>query len=107
MLSAALGFLLYTLVADPTENTVSIVIAQQYLDCCLRIRCRGNVFIEPLPNKEWLLWLHCFGFQASCPNINALHRINRVCSKCVSSFINSVNAKFNFSWNYYQFIAII
>jgi hypothetical protein len=33
---------------DPTENTISIIIAQ-YLDCCLLIRCRGNLFTESLP----------------------------------------------------------
>jgi hypothetical protein len=30
--------------ADPTENTVSIVIAQQYFDCCLRIFPREPVY---------------------------------------------------------------
>jgi hypothetical protein len=44
--SAGLGSSLYSLGADPTENTVSIVIAQQYFNCCLRIRCRGNLFTE-------------------------------------------------------------
>jgi hypothetical protein len=28
------------------ENTVSIVIVQQYLDRCMRIRCRGNLFTD-------------------------------------------------------------
>lgn len=37
---------------DPTENTVSIVIAQQYFNYCFLIRCRGNSFVEPLPSKE-------------------------------------------------------
>jgi hypothetical protein len=41
LLSAGLGSSLYSLGADSTENTVSIVIAQQYLECCLRIRCHG------------------------------------------------------------------
>jgi hypothetical protein len=41
--------------AYPTENTVSIVISQQYLDCCLRIRCSGNVFTQPLPSNGRLL----------------------------------------------------
>jgi hypothetical protein len=36
---SGLGSSLYSLRADPTENTVSIFIAQQYFDCCLRIRC--------------------------------------------------------------------
>jgi hypothetical protein len=30
----------------PTENTVSNAIAQQYLERCLPIRCRGTVFTE-------------------------------------------------------------
>jgi hypothetical protein len=67
--SAGLRSSLYTLGADPTENTVSIVIAQQYLNCCLFIPCRGNLFTESLPSNERLLWLHYSGFQASCHNI--------------------------------------
>jgi hypothetical protein len=43
---------LHSLGADPTENTASIVIAQQYLDFWLRILCRGNVLTEPLPNNK-------------------------------------------------------
>jgi hypothetical protein len=35
ILSASLRSPLYNLGADPTENTVPSVIAQQYLDCCL------------------------------------------------------------------------
>jgi hypothetical protein len=31
-----------------TENTISIVIVQQSLDRYIRIRCRGNTFIEQL-----------------------------------------------------------
>jgi hypothetical protein len=42
---------------------------QQYLYCCLRIRCSGNVFTEPLPSNERLLWLHYSGLQASCHNM--------------------------------------
>jgi hypothetical protein len=38
--------LLYSLGADPTENIVFIVTAQKYLDRCLLIRCRGNLFTE-------------------------------------------------------------
>jgi hypothetical protein len=34
------------------ENAVSIVIAQQYLDRCMRIRCRGNPFTEQLPSDS-------------------------------------------------------
>jgi hypothetical protein len=34
---------------------------QQYLYYFLRIRCRGKVFIEPLPSKGRLLWLHYSG----------------------------------------------
>jgi hypothetical protein len=35
IISAGLGSSLHSLGADPTENSVSIVISQQYLDCCL------------------------------------------------------------------------
>jgi hypothetical protein len=39
---------------------------QQFLYCCLRIRCRGNLFTEPLRNNGRLIWLHYFGIQAPC-----------------------------------------
>jgi hypothetical protein len=40
-------------------------VAQQrkLLDCCLRIRCRGNVFTESLPSNERLFWLRYSGFR--------------------------------------------
>jgi hypothetical protein len=60
----------YSLGAYATENTVSIVIAQKYLDWCLRNRCRGKLFTESLPSNENLLWLCYSGFQASCHNTN-------------------------------------
>jgi hypothetical protein len=63
---AGLGSSLDSLGSDPAENTVSIVIAQQYFDCCLRIRCRWHLFTESLPRIELLLWLRYSGFQASC-----------------------------------------
>jgi hypothetical protein len=30
------------------------------------IRCRGNLFTEPLPSNKRLFWLHYSGFRASC-----------------------------------------
>jgi hypothetical protein len=54
--------------SDPTENTVSMVMVQQFFDCCLRILCCVNLFTEPLPSNERLLWLRYSGFQASCHN---------------------------------------
>jgi hypothetical protein len=69
---------LYSLGADPTENTVSIVIAKQCFDFCLRIRCRGNLFTESFPSNEHVLWLRFSGFQASCYNIfNGLLYVKR------------------------------
>jgi hypothetical protein len=64
--SVCLRSLLYSLGADPTGNTVSIVIAQQYFDSYLRIRCRGNLFNVSLPSNERRLWLRCSCFQVSC-----------------------------------------
>jgi hypothetical protein len=55
ILSVGLESTLYSLVADPTENTVSIVIAQQYFDCCLRIRCGANLLTKALPSNEYTL----------------------------------------------------
>jgi hypothetical protein len=69
IISSGLGSSLYSLGSDPKENAVSIVTVQQYFDCCLRIRYRGNLFIESLPSNERLLWLRYSGFQASCHNI--------------------------------------
>jgi hypothetical protein len=43
--------------------------SQQFLYCCLRIRCRGNLFTETLPSSGCLLWLHYSGLQASCHSI--------------------------------------
>jgi hypothetical protein len=60
---------LYSLGTDPTENTVSIVIAQQYLGFCLRICCRRKLFTESLPSNERLPCLNHYGFQASCHNM--------------------------------------
>jgi hypothetical protein len=41
---------------------------QQFLYCCLRIRCRGNLFTNPLPSNE-RLWFHYSGLQESCHSI--------------------------------------
>jgi hypothetical protein len=43
------------------------------LDCCLRIRCRWNVFTESLPSNEHLFWLDCFCCRASCHSIIGLY----------------------------------
>jgi hypothetical protein len=51
--------------ADTTDKIVSIVINQQCLDCCLRIRWPQNLFTESLPGNERLPWLRYSGFQAS------------------------------------------
>jgi hypothetical protein len=53
--------------SESTENTVSIVRAQQFF-YCLIICCRGNLFSESLPSNERLLWLRYSGFQAACHN---------------------------------------
>jgi hypothetical protein len=68
VISAGLGSSLYSIGSDPTENTVSVVVAQQYLDYCLLIPFRGNLFTESVACNELLLWLLCSGFQASCNN---------------------------------------
>jgi hypothetical protein len=43
LLPAGLGSSFYSVGADPTESTVSTIIDQQYLDCLLLIRCRGDL----------------------------------------------------------------
>jgi hypothetical protein len=60
---------LYSLRADPTENAVSVVIAQKYLDCCLLFHCGGDLFTESLPSNKHLFWLRYSDFQASYHNI--------------------------------------
>jgi hypothetical protein len=79
--SAARGPSLYSLGADRAENTVSVDIAQQYVDCCLLIRCRGNLFIESLPSNERLLWIRSSGFQSSC------HCITATVTSCVLTHV--------------------
>jgi hypothetical protein len=66
---------------DHTEDTVSLLlersvysaVAQQrkLFDCCLRIRCGGNVFTLSLPSNERLSWLHysCFRCHVTLLNI--------------------------------------
>jgi hypothetical protein len=76
--SAGLGFPLYNLGADPTENTVSLVIAQKSLDCCLFIHYRGNLFTESLSSNESLFWLRYPGFQTSCHSILHIIYFNSV-----------------------------
>jgi hypothetical protein len=51
---AALGSSLYSLGSDSRENAVSIVIVQQYFDCCLRIVAAGTC-TQPLPSNGRLL----------------------------------------------------
>jgi hypothetical protein len=66
--------LLFQLIRDPRytdsgqtqQNTVSIVRAQKYLDCCFRILCSGSLFTALLPSNERVLLLHYSGSQASC-----------------------------------------
>jgi hypothetical protein len=65
---------LYSLGEDPTQNTVSIVTAQQYFDCCLFIRRRRNLFTESLPSNERLIWLRYSGFQTSCHSIYSVQK---------------------------------
>jgi hypothetical protein len=43
--------------------------SQQFLYFCSHIRCRGNLFTEPLPSNERLLWLHYSGLKSSCYNV--------------------------------------
>jgi hypothetical protein len=70
--------LLYNHFARTTQKTASLLlgrcaysaVAQQrkFLDCCLRICCRRNVFIESLPSNDRLFWLYYSGFRARCHN---------------------------------------
>jgi hypothetical protein len=42
---------------------------RKLLDCCLRIRCHGDVFTASFPRNERLFWSYFSGFQWSCRNI--------------------------------------
>jgi hypothetical protein len=53
--------------------------SQQFLYCCLCIRCRGNSFTEPLPSNGRLLYS---GLQSSCHII----KLNSSFSRHVSKF---------------------
>jgi hypothetical protein len=71
----SLNYSSYSLGTDQPENIVSIVIAQQYLDCWLLIRCSGNVSTESLPSNKRLLWLRYYsGFQGRHVKIYSLSR---------------------------------
>jgi hypothetical protein len=51
---------------------------QQYLYFCFRIRCRGNIFTQPLPSNGRLLWLHYSDLQASCHNTISLNSARKL-----------------------------
>jgi hypothetical protein len=85
--TAGLGSSLYSLGADPTENTVS----WQSLYCCVHIRCRGNVFTEPLLSSRCLLWLHYSGFQALCHNILNLGVFQTFCKTCSVNIVTCIS----------------
>jgi hypothetical protein len=70
---------IYSLGATPTENTVFVVISEQYFDYCMRIPCRGRLFTESLLSNGCLHWLRYSCFQASCHNIFLLLSY---CSSC-------------------------
>jgi hypothetical protein len=40
---------------------LAVTYKRQVFYCCLRIRCGGNVIIEPFPSNGHLLWLHYSG----------------------------------------------
>jgi hypothetical protein len=73
-------------------------LSQQFFYGCLRIRCSGNSFTEPLPSNGRLLWLHYSGLQASCHN-NILPLISKS-FQMVSSFqVTRLNFRMYFSYN--------
>jgi hypothetical protein len=43
-----------------------LAMAQQFLYCCMCIRCHGEVFTMSLPNNGHLFWLHHSGRQQLC-----------------------------------------
>jgi hypothetical protein len=57
-------FFITTLHGPRRKHSSSIVVKACLLDCCLQIRCRGNVFTESLPSNVRLFWLRYFGFRA-------------------------------------------
>jgi hypothetical protein len=78
MYSPGVGSSLYRLGADPTENIVSIVIADRYLDCCLRIRYRRNVFTQPLSISRRLLICLFHSNGCTCYNMIMGHETKTV-----------------------------
>jgi hypothetical protein len=78
LLPASELFFITTLHGPRRKHNLSIVrkaclwcVAWQrkLFDCCLRIRCRVNVFTESLPSNERLFLFRYSGFRASCHNI--------------------------------------
>jgi hypothetical protein len=60
--SSQLNSYLYQLCKFHAENTALCFLEGELLSCCLRIRCRANVFTVSLPSNERLYWFNCFGF---------------------------------------------
>jgi hypothetical protein len=71
LFQAGLASSSYGVWLDPMETPFPSL-SQQYFNCCLLIRCCGNVFTESLPSNKRLLWLHYSSFQVSCHNIVSL-----------------------------------
>jgi hypothetical protein len=49
--------------------SIVVSVLQQFIHCRARVRCRGNVFTEPMLSSGHLLWLNYSGFQHTCHNI--------------------------------------
>jgi hypothetical protein len=73
--SASFGTLLYNHFARTTQKTqpgywwdglfTAPLHSSKLLDCCLCIRCRGNVFTQFLSSNKHLFWLRYSGFRPS------------------------------------------
>jgi hypothetical protein len=74
--------------ADPTENNISIVIAQKYLVYCLRVHCHGSVFTQSLPsNGRLLIRLFHSSVDITLLNDQLMKHINELYGKKAKFFL--------------------
>jgi hypothetical protein len=101
--SAGLGSSLYSLGAEPTENTVSIVIGQEYLECCLLIRCSGKLFTDSLPSNSALrrhvtIFLRVDSNEIVCTSGDHVEcKFRSSGTSCPCSSLQTALARFHFS----------
>jgi hypothetical protein len=63
---------------------------QQFFYCWVPVHFHRNLFTEPLPSNERLLWLRYSGFQASCHNILNICRLLKIQYHEANNILNNL-----------------